>query len=447
MFRLLSTALLVTAAGGCEAQEIQTILNAASFAPKVAPGTWVAIFGTRLAPSAVSAVSVPFPPVLNGVSVTVNGIAAPLAFVSPGQINALIPFEAAALSGFQKTDVPVVVNTPDGKSAAFPLTLSATAPAVFTKNLLGSGDALALDANFQAIATLGTEPIILYATGLGATTPAARTDALGAGAEPLNRVNGVSVSIGESPATILYAGLAPGLHGIYQLNVVPKPVTGGRLMVTAQLNNSDSLTLPVERGRNVANVKGSVQAVYPAANTVLTFSELLMAASFTAEFDLAPGAKPFLIYAMSTTSPDILATVAVDPQVGIWSASWTVPGNDARAWNFRSAGVPVLDFLTCKGPSCLGFPANAVPLSRVDPAAQSALTGLLPPNYLPTLNSVNGLYTSAGTLPAGGHLTFNATSFGGFRNVAHNPGVNNGSFQLYVDNLLVDTKAITYMVQ
>jgi|SRR5580658_3336246 uncharacterized protein (TIGR03437 family) len=109
---------------------------------------YMAIFGTQLAPGPLAAQSVPFPVRLNNVSVTVAGIAAPLSYISPTQINALVPFEAASLTGVQKTTVPAVVTTESGASPAFNLILSRNAPAIFTKNSAGTGDALAFDEYF-----------------------------------------------------------------------------------------------------------------------------------------------------------------------------------------------------------------------------------------------------------------------------------------------------------
>lgn len=119
--------LAVLSTTACTAQSIQSVLNAASYGTAVAPYTWVAIFGTQLAPSALAATSVPFPVSLDGVSVTFNGAAAPLSFVSSGQINALVPVEAATLSGAQTAMVPVIVKTPTGTSSAFSVMLQSSA--------------------------------------------------------------------------------------------------------------------------------------------------------------------------------------------------------------------------------------------------------------------------------------------------------------------------------
>src|SRR6185436_12951643 len=73
----------------------QAVLSAAGFAPAgnpISPGEFIALFGTGLARSTQVAAA-PFPTTLNGVTVTINGRAAPLYFVSAGQINCLVPFQ------------------------------------------------------------------------------------------------------------------------------------------------------------------------------------------------------------------------------------------------------------------------------------------------------------------------------------------------------------------
>ena len=88
---------------------VQGVLNGVSYSGNLAPGTWAAIFGSNLASATTSAASVPLPTELDGVSVTIGGIAAPLIFISPGQINAIVPFEVPL-----SLVVPVVVTTPTG---------------------------------------------------------------------------------------------------------------------------------------------------------------------------------------------------------------------------------------------------------------------------------------------------------------------------------------------
>src|ERR1051326_5576204 len=154
-------------ASSCWGQPVvQAVLNGASYSGNVAPGTCVAIFGSQLSPSTATAKSVPLLTKLNGVSVTIAGIAAPLFYVSPTQINALLPFEVAAPQT-TLTTVPVVVTTPAGSSAPLNLLLSRHSPGLFTQNGAGTGRALLFDANFKPVALLGSGAIVLYADGLG----------------------------------------------------------------------------------------------------------------------------------------------------------------------------------------------------------------------------------------------------------------------------------------
>src|SRR5947208_8921427 len=93
--------LLVAATGLAFAQKPVVVdggvLNGASFAKgqAVAPGSLVSIFGTELAATTAQAGSIPLSTSINDVSVTFNGVAAPLSLISPGQINAQVPWQAA----------------------------------------------------------------------------------------------------------------------------------------------------------------------------------------------------------------------------------------------------------------------------------------------------------------------------------------------------------------
>jgi hypothetical protein len=81
---------------GLQAQapaKVAAVVNADGFQPgPVAPGSTVALFGSNLAPLAAAATSSPWPRVLEGTSVFFNGVAAPLGYVSPSQINAQVPY-------------------------------------------------------------------------------------------------------------------------------------------------------------------------------------------------------------------------------------------------------------------------------------------------------------------------------------------------------------------
>ena len=75
---------------------IQGVVNGASFQADAAPGMVLSVFGTNLAPSTQVDSVLPLPLALAGVSATIDGVAAPLYYVSPQQLNIQVPYETPA---------------------------------------------------------------------------------------------------------------------------------------------------------------------------------------------------------------------------------------------------------------------------------------------------------------------------------------------------------------
>ncbi len=214
-------------------------------------------------------------------------------------------------------------------------------------------------------------------------------------------------------------------------------------------------------GPNVANVTGSIDGLYPASgafaakyggatSSPVSFSVLLVAGTFTVSFNILPGAQPFQVVAQSTIAPGVNATISINPAQGTWQAVYTVPTPAERAWDFSGYGSIVFDYDA--GGSGLPFPGNIIPGSRTDPTALAALALLPLPNTAPTA-APNATFVSSGTLPPNGQFTINASTlpglanFGGFTNIANNPGTIIASFQLYVDNVLVASKQVPFAVE
>ncbi len=206
----------------------QGILNGASFSPTgqpIAPGEFITIFGTGLA-AAETVASAPYPVTLGGVSVTINGYSAPVYLVSPNQLNVLVPY---AVTGATATIV-VTNNGAVSNTVVYPL--STTAPGVFTTNSTGTGAGAILHSSNNTLVTSSSpakkgETVSVYLTGLGAVTPAVLDGTAGL-SNPLSTVNeAVAVTVGNLNATVTYAGLAPGLPGLYQINfTVPSALSG-----------------------------------------------------------------------------------------------------------------------------------------------------------------------------------------------------------------------------
>jgi uncharacterized protein (TIGR03437 family) len=205
------------------------IVNAASSAPftaGVAPGDFITLYGANLAPGTATAYTVPFPTTagLDGVQVTVNGLPAPVQFVSPGQISAIVPYAVGS------SIARIQVNNNGVLSNVVTEFVNLTAPGVFTVPPGGVGYGAVLHGDYslvtaQSPAQVG-ETVSVYLTGLGTTNPVIQDGSAGPASSQTN--NTISVYIGGVEATVSYSGLAPQLAGLYQINVtVPSGVTAG----------------------------------------------------------------------------------------------------------------------------------------------------------------------------------------------------------------------------
>jgi uncharacterized protein (TIGR03437 family) len=203
------------------------MFNGASFAQSVAPGSLMSIFGTNLAPVTTSASSVPLPTSLAGVNVTLNGVPAPLYFVSPTQLNVQVPFEI----------VPVLANvtvTVNGQSDSEPAQIASVAPGIFT------------DGRRIVPFPSGSpgDVLILYITGQGAVSPAVPTGAGPAADSTVDQlprpIQQVSVTIGGVSAPVLFAGIPPGLVGVTQVNFQVPQVPPGDQPVVVTVGNQAS---------------------------------------------------------------------------------------------------------------------------------------------------------------------------------------------------------------
>lgn len=170
-----------------------------------------------------SAAGFPLPLTLGGASVTINGVAASLLFAGTTQINAQVPV----------ADSPANVNVTvmDGNDIAGTGTLNVdvVAPGLFTL----SGQAAA--GSFIAV----------YLTGLGAVTNPVATGMF-APLSPLSMVRGtVTATIGGQAAQVLFAGLAPGFAGLYQVNLVVPQLAAGNYLLQISVNGEASNSAPL----------------------------------------------------------------------------------------------------------------------------------------------------------------------------------------------------------
>ncbi|MCX6611341.1 MAG: hypothetical protein NTW74_10880, partial [Acidobacteria bacterium] len=216
---------------------INGIANAASFAQSFAPGSILSVFGTNLATGTQAAAVVPLIAFTGGVTATIDGVNAPFYYVSPGQINLQIPYGTAV--GTSR----LTISYPQAGSASVNVPISATAPGIFTdgqlftvpQNRCGRG-----------------ETCILFITGQGAVSPTVATGAAPAPNLPVSSlprpVAPVTMTIGDVPAGIVFAGIPYGLTGVTQINftvAANTPVGTQRVVVKVGANESAGAKIEV----------------------------------------------------------------------------------------------------------------------------------------------------------------------------------------------------------
>jgi uncharacterized protein (TIGR03437 family) len=196
------------------------VVNGASFAPfpnPIAAGEIVALFGTNFAAETLQAATVPLPTTLGNAQVLMNGIAAPLFFVSAGQINAQVPWQ---LAGNRTINVRVVTGNVQSNTAA--TSFLEGSPGIFLLPQTTTAIVSHVDGSLVSAGNPASrgEVVILYATGLGPVTNTPASGAAGPG-DPLARViaNAVVQVGGNTFATVHFAGLSPGFVGLYQMNI------------------------------------------------------------------------------------------------------------------------------------------------------------------------------------------------------------------------------------
>jgi len=225
---------------------VGAVLNAADYnGTQISPGELVAIFGVNMGPLPPLTMTEQTNPgfvdtTLGGVSVTIDGQAAPLIYVSSTQVNLQVPYEVTL--GANK----VVVLTYGSGSSTFPVTIATNDPGLFTSNGSGVGTVAAINEhpvgasvlyslNAAATPAYAGDVVEVYLTGEGSwVSPLVIPEATGY-IVPLTLVPlpqdmpYPAVTIAGLPATVLSASPVYGcIMGILQMNItVPAVVTNG----------------------------------------------------------------------------------------------------------------------------------------------------------------------------------------------------------------------------
>jgi uncharacterized protein (TIGR03437 family) len=217
------------------------VVSAAGYQATISPGSWVAIYGQNLAPDtrtwrADEIHNGVLPTELDGVSVTIDGKAAAVYYISPTQISALVPNSAS--SGL----VQVYVTSSAGSSVPSFVTIAQAAPALFEwRGTNGQAFAVATYTDFRhagdpavladptATPVKPGDTIILWGTGFGPTDPPTGD---GLATQPAKLADAPEVTIGGMPADYIGGAVTPGFAGLYEIAVrVPDVPDGAQVVV------------------------------------------------------------------------------------------------------------------------------------------------------------------------------------------------------------------------
>jgi uncharacterized protein (TIGR03437 family) len=219
------------------------IVNGASFAPTpnpVAPGMMASLFGSNLAPREGRATSLPLPATLEGVSVTVNDVPAPLLYVSPGQVNIQVPF------GLTGNTARVVLANSAARTGGVTVLLASTSPGIISyADAVSPNRGIIVHGDYSLVTPQNParpgETVVIYLTGLGELRPAVATGAANPVSPLATAVDGrIQVLFGGEAATSApFIGGAPLFAGLNQINVViPSAVSSGDIPVAIATRNA-----------------------------------------------------------------------------------------------------------------------------------------------------------------------------------------------------------------
>jgi uncharacterized protein (TIGR03437 family) len=238
---------VVALAGNGPAIAPNGVVNGASFQAGIVPNSWATVAGTNLTTFTDtwdnSIVNGQLPIMVDDVTVTVGGLSAYPYYISPGQINFVVPDVG---TGPQD----VIVTNSAGSSAAVSTMVNQFGPGFFT---WPNSQVVATRQDFSFAAQNGTFPgvttvpaapgdvIILWGTGFGPTTPTAPTGVETPTDQIYSAMAAPTITINNIPATVYGAALAPGFAALYQIAIqVPASLPDGNWPVLASVGGMTS---------------------------------------------------------------------------------------------------------------------------------------------------------------------------------------------------------------
>jgi uncharacterized protein (TIGR03437 family) len=224
---------------------ISGVVSASAFGgfSSVAPGSWVEIYGTGLAPDTQGWTGSDFtgnnaPTSLNGVSVSIGGQAAFVDYISATQANAQLPSNISTGGALELT-----VTNANGASSAFNVTVNTTEPGLlappsfkiganqYVVAQLSDGSYVLPTGSIAGVTSRPARPgetIVIYGVGFGSVTPNIPAGEIATETNQLS--TSFEILFGKTPAKLPYFGLAPNFVGLYQFNVTVPSVANNDLV-------------------------------------------------------------------------------------------------------------------------------------------------------------------------------------------------------------------------
>ncbi|MBZ5609421.1 MAG: hypothetical protein LAP38_14255 [Acidobacteriia bacterium] len=240
----------LTATAGPVLPNVTSVVNGASFLPGIAAGSWATILGTNLAGATDTAgtSSGSLPTALDNTSVTINGQPAYIYYVSPTQLNVIVP-DDPTIGGLS-----LQVRGPNGAGNIFTAPTQSFAPALFLftprypSAVHGDGTYVGPPNLLSGIATLPAKPkevIMLFGTGFGPSDPFVPAGKLVTSAQPVAQP--VTATVGGQSADVQSYLVFPGL---YQFNVTVPDLPDGDAALSLSIVGSrtqDGLLLSIAK--------------------------------------------------------------------------------------------------------------------------------------------------------------------------------------------------------
>ena len=355
-----------------------TVVNAACYGRTIAPDSLATIFGSNLAHGIVSATldaNGQLPTELASTTVQINGVPAPLVYVSPDQINLVVP------GGLTEGTADVLVrSTSSGSTKGGTALVVASAPGIFTSDASGGGPGAMLNA-----VTYGPAPFLVQTPGSGTDTRT-RIAVYGTG---LRYADSVTAQARDAAVTytltVEYAGVAPGYFGLDQVNLLLPP----------DLDRANTVSLSLAADGNAANVvtfqmNAMVQSALQLATLALSPSYLNAGdtAALTVGLNGVARAGGFLV-GLRSNSPAAQVTSLTISQ-GEASAQTTV----------ATSVVSAVQGVTISAQA--GGVTRTAPL-EIDPANTVKLTALsVSPGSILGGKNLTGTVVLSGNAPLGG---------------------------------------------